>query len=322
MTRPALFQTHGAGHFHDQIRLDDAQRAHFLADALVAVPGRLVPHAAAHGVPPRRAGALARGADGAGFEFRHAEGGGEGRELDGCGHPAREVGFEGGLVVVARVLRLARDFLHDVAAELRGEEDLCRVEDVLDAGSPGAVAVGVIVHVRRAHQHRAGVVRPLDLGRDGAVVGHLRAVENAKLRVHEHALRHPVPCLLCPLGVRGVVGVARQPGGQLEEAAVGNAVFVVVAVVRKVDLPAQTAATVGCFPTSGLFVEDGLGKGEPGRLIGRWVGEFEFGGGHGGEGPEGLVVVALVDNQKHISLLSCACLVLLWGKRDVTSVFV
>jgi hypothetical protein len=43
-----------------------------------------------------------------------------------------------------------------------------------------------------------------------------------------------------------------------------------------------------------LGVEDALGEGQPAGLGGGGVREVVFGGGHGGEGPEELVVVAFV----------------------------
>ncbi len=119
--------------------------------------------------------------------------------------------------------------------------------------------------------------------------------------IHEDRLRHPVPGFLGPVGVSGVVGVARQTGSELKEAAVGDAILVVVTVVRQIDLPAETAAAVSGFPASGLLVEDSLRERQPRGLVGWWVGELEFGSGHSGKSPEGLVVVALSDGQ-NISL--------------------
>ena len=97
-----------------------------LAHTLVIVPLRLEPFPSAHGISPWRTGTLPRGAHGRGFEFWQDELPGEGRELDRCSHPAREIGFEGGLVVIAGTLRslsFAGNFHHDVIAVFRGEED-------------------------------------------------------------------------------------------------------------------------------------------------------------------------------------------------------
>lgn len=58
------------------------------------------------------------------------------------------------------------------------------------------------------------------------------------------------------------------------------------------DLPSQTTATVLGIPTSGLGVEDGLGEGEPLRLIGFRMRKIVFGGRHDGETPESLIIVS------------------------------
>lgn len=202
--------------------------------------------------------------------------------------------------------RLARDFLHDVAVELLlrflREENIRCLENVSDAFAPLVVAVGVVVHIGRAHQHGAGIVAPLDFRWNGAIGVHLRAIEDVVKIIHKDGLGHPVPRSLSPVGISGVVGVSRQTGSELKETAVGDAILVVVAVVRQINLPAKTAAAVSGIPAGGLLVEDGLGEGQPRGLVGWWVGELEFGSGHGGKSPEGLVVVAL-SNGQNISLL-------------------
>ena len=76
---------------------------------------------------------------------------GERGYLDGRGHPAREVGFEGWLVVVAGHLGFAGYFLHYVGAVLGGEEGLAAVEEAFDGGAPFGVAVrldGVLARLR------------------------------------------------------------------------------------------------------------------------------------------------------------------------------
>lgn len=132
----------------DEIRLNDAQRAHLLAHARGAVPlGALGPFHAAQrpGVPTR---ALGGGGGGGGAQLGHDEVVDEGGEFCGGGHPAREIGFEGEVVRVAGVGAFAGDFHHDACGRGSGgdgrEEDAGCVEDATDAGFPdgGAVRLG------------------------------------------------------------------------------------------------------------------------------------------------------------------------------------
>ena len=80
----------------------------------------------------------------------------------------------------------------------------------------------------------------------------------------------------------------------MEEGAVGDAGFVVEAGVLGVELPLETAVAGGCVPArAGHVVEDVLGEGDVGDVGGGGEGEGALGGGHGGEAPEELIVVAL-----------------------------
>lgn len=79
--------------------------------------------------------------EGRGFEFRHDEVVGEGGELNGRGHPAREVGFKGRLVVVAGLLSFTGDFDHDVITVLRGKEDSGGFQDAFKAIAPLGLGV-------------------------------------------------------------------------------------------------------------------------------------------------------------------------------------
>lgn len=95
---------------------------------------------------------------GGGDDARVDEGFGPGRHLRADGEPAREVGFEGGLVGVAGFGggEFACDFGHDLAAwggvagglVLAGgldEEDFgAVVEEAGEAVAPGGVAVGLV----------------------------------------------------------------------------------------------------------------------------------------------------------------------------------
>lgn len=118
--------------------LEDLQRRHLLADARAAVEALVaVPPQPARVVGPA---ALQRCGGRRGAQLGHEQVFGEGGDLDGVGHPAREVGFEGALVDVAFAVGFAGDFAHDVAG---GEEDVEAVDDVLEAGFPGGRLVGL-----------------------------------------------------------------------------------------------------------------------------------------------------------------------------------
>lgn len=235
----------------------------YIPDAVFAVPGGIVPFPAT-GETVRAAGALPRGALGAGGEFGQDVGAGEGGQLGGDGHPAGQVGFEGWLVVVAGDDGFARDFDHDGAvAVLRGEEDVGAGEDAADARAPERGPVREVVHVGGAHQEGAGVVGPLDQRRVRAVGGGVGAVVDGPGGAHELGGGPPVPGLSGPVGVGLVAGVAGQSGCELEEATVGDAVLVVVSFVEGEDLPPEPSVA-GCgVPASGLQVEDGLSQGQP-----------------------------------------------------------
>lgn len=79
------------------------------------------------------------------MEFLGDYAGSEGRNLGCGGHPAGEVGFERGLIVIAGPLGLAGNFLHYVAAERGGEEGLTAGKEAGDLSMPFVCAVGLKV---------------------------------------------------------------------------------------------------------------------------------------------------------------------------------
>ena len=82
------------------------------------------------------------------MKLRRDKGGSEGGDLCGGGHPARKVGLEGRLIVIASTLGLASNFLHDITAELRREEDLAAIQEPLNFSSPfvGTICLQQEVH--------------------------------------------------------------------------------------------------------------------------------------------------------------------------------
>lgn len=149
-----------------------------------------------------------------------------------------------------------------------------------------------VVHVCRAVQKDAGIVSPGNVVERGAVDGVVCAVVEEITRANEANVGRPVPRLCRPLGVGGIAGIPGEACGQIEEAALRDGVLVRVTGVEGKDLPSQATAAGSVVPAAGLQVEDGLGEGEPLRLVGGRVWKVVFGGRHGGECPKGLVVIA------------------------------
>lgn len=246
---------HGRFDLLDEIGLDDRERRHLLAWARLGVPLRLRP------VPPAgaavgTAGTLRGRPDGGGAEFLHDGGFREGSDLHGGGHPSGQVGLERWLVVVARALGLARHLDHDVAA---GEEDVGALEQTIHAFSPQRRSISlaqvsmertdggehprtggetyVVVHVGSTHQQGPGVIRPLDLAGDRAIVRDLCAIVDLIVFIEDDGVFQPVPGFDGPFGIGRIPRVSGQSSGQLEKAAVGDGVFVIVAFVERKDLP-------------------------------------------------------------------------------------
>jgi hypothetical protein len=98
-----------------------------------------------------------------------------------------------------------------------------------------------------------------------------------------------------PVVISLVAGVAVEARCELEESPVRDRVLVGVSGAGGEDLPFQAAtASVACeVPAADIVVEYVVADDEPGWVGGRWFAEGVFGGGHGGEGPEGDVVVSL-----------------------------
>lgn len=151
-----------------------------------------------------------------------------------------------------------------------------------------------VVHVGGAESKHAVIVRKLGLIDIGAILGDIRAVVHGICLVVDEAYAlHPIPRLDHPVRVRRVAGIPVETGAQVQEATVGDAVLVIVSVIRKGDLPPQSAAARLVVPIGArLRVEDGLGQSQPLRFIGWRIRELHFRGAHGGKSPEGLVVVS------------------------------
>ena len=101
----------------------------------------------------------------------------------------------------------------------------------------------------------------------GAVLRIICPIPHDVLRRHQADGIDPVPCFLCPIRIGGVSRIGSQTRAQLKEAAIGNRVLVIVAVVKGKDLPTKAATTCLRSPAGRLRVEDGLSKSKPLWLI-------------------------------------------------------
>nr|POE74665.1 hypothetical protein CFP56_37196 [Quercus suber] len=266
-----------------QQRLHGLERGEFLADAVIAVVAADVPFLAAGGaVLPARAG-LRDGFGGAPQEGRDAIGD-VGRHDAGFGHPARQIRFEGVLVVVAGAVEFAGGGEH---GPLRGRQQSC------GAICPQLRAVGVVVHHRRTVQQDTCVVGPHRVIYPCAIDRVVRAVEDVEFAVDQPDGTHPIPGLLRPVHVRLVPREASQPRRDLEESAVTDAIFVMKTLSGLEHLPRQAAGTGGRVPARPLGVEHGVREVEPKRrgVFGR-DGEPVLHRRQSSDCPESLIIVA------------------------------
>ena len=128
----------------------------------------------------------------------------------------------------------------------------------------------------------------------GAIYRVVCAIVDVIVAIQQTYPRHPVVGLFGPVAVRAVACVSGETGGELEKAAVRDGGFVVESGVVGVELPLQPAVAGGGVPArASHVVEDALGELDVGDVGGGGEGEGTLGGGHGGEAPEDLVIVAL-----------------------------
>lgn len=119
------------------------------------------------------------------------------------------------------------------------------------------------------------------------------AVEDVVEVVDQPDCSGPVVDFIDPVNVSLVAGHAGEAGPQLEEAAIRDRVLVHIAGVFGVDLPFEAAAAGASHPAGDVVVEDVGADGDPVGVRGWGSGKAILSGGHGCQGPEGLIVVAL-----------------------------
>jgi hypothetical protein len=118
-------------------------------------------------------------------------------------------------------------------------------------------------------------------------------IHGVRLGVDEANVEEPVPRLFGPVAVRLVARVSREACANVEEAAVGDGVLIIIAPVQRGNLPSQPAPARVVVPVRRrLRVEDGLREGQILRLARGWVREPALGAEQGRHAPKRLVVVA------------------------------
>ena len=111
-------------------------------------------------------------------------------------------------------------------------------------------------------------------------------------RIHKVGRGGPIVSFFSPLSVRVILRIRGQSCTEIEKDAIRDGVLIVVAVVKGKNLPPQPSIAGVGIPPQRLRVEDGLGKGQPLRLFGWWIGEILFRRRHRGHAPEPLIIVA------------------------------
>lgn len=188
----------------------------------------------------------------------------------------------------ARLDRLARNFDEDAVAD---KSLLHALEQAVDARLPLARCRGVVQR-SAAVQEETGAQAGLGLVDVLAVLG-VDALEDLVSVGDEAGVLLPAVDLGGPVRVRGVLGLQVQPGGEIEEDAVGSRVLEVVAGVKGSDLPPKTAAAVLGVPSQHKVVKDIHSEILPLRLILGRARESALGRGDGRQSPDALVIVAL-----------------------------
>lgn len=95
----------------------------------------------------------------------------------------------------------------------------------------------MIEHVRGPHEHRAGIVGPLNTSDVLATVPCSHPIINLSVGTQKGSGSEPIPELVGPFDVFGVVGVSGKTSGQLKETAVRDGVLILIAPVGRVYLP-------------------------------------------------------------------------------------
>lgn len=113
----------------------------------------------------------------------------------------------------------------------------------------------LVPHGCSAKKQNTAVVSPLYVVKLGAINGNICTIEDLEALTDQTYRIHPIPYLVDLVEVRGITSVGSQASAEVDEAAVGNAVFVIVTFVEREDLPTETATTRLAVPADGLTIE-------------------------------------------------------------------
>lgn len=218
----------------------------------------------------------------------------ERRHESGSPHKAREVSLERILIGVAGIRGLASGLDHDVGCVVEGVEVLGgSIQESLSALMPEVRAIGVIVEHGSSVQVDSSVVGPDDIAVHRAVRSILRAIVYVIVGIYESDIDRPVVGLQSPVEIGLVPCESSKAGGELEEGAIGDGVFIIVAFVGREDLPFQPSTARRRVPTIHLGIPEILGELDPGVWAGR-RGVVLFCSRHGSKAPERLIIVPFV----------------------------
>lgn len=102
----------------------------------------------------------------------------------------------------------------------------------------------------------------------------------------------PIPNLLRPIRISLVPRIPGQPRPNIKETPIRNRVLVIISIIKRENLPPQSASTSRSIPACSHRIKHRLRERQPPRLAARRVLEFLFGRGHGCHAPEALVVIS------------------------------
>jgi len=123
------------------------------------------------------------------------------------------------------------------------------------------------VHVCGSVEENTGVVSPLKVVHFSTIEQVVKTIIIVVVWRNGSNSPAPIPRLHRPFGICRIISVTSQASGDIEEAALGDCVLVIVAIVERENLPFEAPIATRGIPSIGLQVEDCLGESEPLRLV-------------------------------------------------------
>lgn len=120
-----------------------------------------------------------------------------------------------------------------------------------------------VIHVRGSEEKDTNIITPTIVIEVSAVLEFVRTIPNSIVLGNHADILAPLVSFLCPVEIGLVPSISSQTSAEVEEAAIGNGVLVVVSSVELRNLPSQSAATGARrnIVFHGLGVEDTLCEG-------------------------------------------------------------